>query len=141
MASPPPPEKPRITATDLRNKKFVREVRANISSDVLVITEDKVRLVLIENQEQSLKQRSWQTPLGILATLLTVLVTTRPVSAFGLSGSDWRAVGVVATVVTAGWLGRTAWATARAYRSGAGTIEGIVARLKEGAAEQQNENP
>src|SRR5688572_29738494 len=38
----------KITATDLANRKFVRTLRPNIASDVLVITEDKVRIVLME---------------------------------------------------------------------------------------------
>ena len=105
-ASEPEPKKPEafLKKSDLTNKTFVRAIHSNVSSDLIQITEDKALICLMQNFEQLRKRDAWQVPAGILATLLTVMVTAAPTEKFGLSKEAWTAIGIVSTLATAFWL-------------------------------------
>jgi len=82
----------------------------------------------IDNMERS---KAWQTPAGILATILVVF----PVSTFqdflGISKDTWKAFFMLAALFFAGWLIR--WAQDREVP----TVEQIVNRLRTADSIQQ----
>jgi hypothetical protein len=93
-----------IRPTDLRNNRFVRTVHTNISSNVIIITEDKALICLMNNVHRLRNREAWQTPAGILATLVTVMITAAPTNALGIPKEAWTALGVMATALTLLWL-------------------------------------
>ncbi len=95
-----------LKKTDLTKNPLIREVHTNVSSDIIQITEDKALIYLMENFDRLRNRDAWQVPAGILATLLTVMVTAAPQDKFGLSKETWAALGWVSTALTGAWLSR-----------------------------------
>src|SRR5438067_556605 len=116
-----------IKASDLANKQFVRQVHKNISSNIILTTEDKALICLMKNLDRLRYRDAWQTPAGILATLLTVMLTAEAKDAFGFSKETWTAVGIVATAFTIGCL---SLALKRWWTSRDVTPESVVNMLK-----------
>jgi hypothetical protein len=100
----PPKSELLFKKADLNNKTFVREVHSNVSSDIIQITEDKALICLMRNFDLLRNRDAWQVPAGILATLLTVMITAAPQDKFGLSKEIWAALGWVSTLLTGVWL-------------------------------------
>ena len=96
----------RLNATDLKRGKFVRDYHQNISSDVILITEDKALICLIRNFDAMRDRDAWKVPAGILTTLATVMLTAAPQDKFGITSETWAALGWISTLITALWLGR-----------------------------------
>ncbi len=96
----------RLNATDLRSGKFARDYHQNISSDVILITEDEALICLMRNFNAMRDRDAWKVPAGILATLATVMLTAAPQNKFGITSATWAALGWISTVITALWLGR-----------------------------------
>jgi hypothetical protein len=93
-----------LTDKFLAKSPFVRDIHTNVSSDVIQITEDKALICLMRYFEHLRERDAWQVPAGILATLLTVMVTAAPTEKFGLPKETWTAIGLVSTGATAAWL-------------------------------------
>jgi hypothetical protein len=93
-----------LKKTDLTKNPLVRGVHSNVSSDIIQITEDKALICLMQNFEHLRNRDAWQVPAGILATLLTVMVTAAPQDKFGLSKETWAALGWVSTLLTGVWM-------------------------------------
>lgn len=102
----------------------VERVHINVSQEVIITTEDKVRLCLSEHLKRMEKKRGWIAPLGILMAIVLTLVTTT-FKEFGLSAATWQAIFIVGAVLSGVWL---VWSIREAQRSQ--KIEDIVAELK-----------
>jgi hypothetical protein len=94
----------KIAPSDLTNKRFVENLYINIKSDVIVITEDKARHCLRDSMDVMGKREAWQVPAGILATLVTVLLTATTHDALGIPAATWTAVEMIMTVFCFWWL-------------------------------------
>lgn len=116
-----------LKKTDLTKNPLVRGVHSNVSSDIIQITEDKALICLMKNFKKLRERDAWQVPAGILATLLTVMVTTAPTEKLGLSKETWTAIGLVATFLTGLWLIRDLY---RRFTGEHVTPESIVIQLK-----------
>lgn len=81
----------------------VKEVYLNVSQNVIVITEDKLRLELADSVKKMERKNVWIAPLGILITLSLSFVTT-DFRDFGLKASTWQAVFIIAAIIALGWL-------------------------------------
>jgi hypothetical protein len=66
---------------------MILRVDANLKQEIIVITADKARLCLRDAVDNLERSKAWQTPAGILATILVVF----PVSIF--PGFPWRLKG------------------------------------------------
>jgi hypothetical protein len=66
-------------------------VHSNLSQQIVLTSEDKLRLSLTKHLSRMEKRRAWITPLGILLTIVIVFPTTR-FQAFLLSAQTWEAV-------------------------------------------------
>jgi hypothetical protein len=117
----------RIVPSDLTNKKFVQALYTNIKSDLILITEDKARHCLRDNIDFMAQRNEWQTPAGILATLLTVMLTTSPVRALGIPADTWRAVGIISTGLCTIWLIRS---LRRLFESQRPSVDNIISQTK-----------
>jgi hypothetical protein len=81
----------------------VSDVHINVSQNLIITTEDKLRLCLSEHLKRMERKNSWITPLGILIAILVTLVTST-FKDVGLSADTWRAIFIIAGVLSLGWL-------------------------------------
>jgi hypothetical protein len=79
-------------------------VRVNVSQQMIILTEDRVRLRLDHFLRMEKKRREWYVPAGMLLTEIAASVTSTFHGAIGVSGVEWQAVFQVITVMTAVWL-------------------------------------
>ncbi|MGG2053086.1 hypothetical protein ABFY48_01715 [Lysinibacillus pakistanensis] len=77
------------------------QFHANISQNVVLTTEDKLELCLLKHQETLKAKSDWKTPVSILATLVTVLITAEFKSFLGFSADVWKSVVVLSCFITA----------------------------------------
>ena len=92
--------------------KFIQDssrVYSNLGQEIIITTEDKIRLCLIEHLSRMEKRNAWITPLGILLTIVIVFPTTTFRDAFYLSAATWQAMFVIGGVICFGWLIRSIW--------------------------------
>ncbi|EGR1003057.1 hypothetical protein ATN50_01140 [Vibrio parahaemolyticus] len=91
-----------------RRSKFnsvnVQEVHSNVEQEVIEITTDKLKIILIEHLDSLLKGSSWQTPLSILITVLIVFCTANFQPFLTLSADSWKAIFVLLGIGSAIWL-------------------------------------
>ena len=123
-----PPEKVKINTESLASQFInVSEVHLNVSQEVIITTEDKIRICLSEHLKLMEKKRAWIAPLGILIAIVVTLVTST-FRDIGLDAATWRAIFVIAGILSFGWL---IWSIKEGWKSK--KLEDIVAELKKGA--------
>ena len=88
----------------IRKNDYVSKVYTNISSEVVQITTDKLRIILKDYLESVAKRSSWHTPLGLVLTLFLSISTTEFKTTLGVNSSTWCAVFFMATILSAIWL-------------------------------------
>ena len=81
----------------------VKIIHSNLEQEVIQITEDKLRLSLNEYLVRIEKSKDWIAPFGILLTLL-VTFETADFKEFFFSIETWKAVYLIATIGSIGWL-------------------------------------
>lgn len=82
----------------------VRKIYRSINQDVIVITEDKLRICLSASFRKVEKRRDWIAPFGILVTILVALATST-FQSFIFEASVWKAVFILSAVISCIWLG------------------------------------
>lgn len=118
--------------TDALAGEIVQQTKLhlNLSQDAIVITEDKVRLCLIEHLDRLGARKDWIAPAGILLTFAVTFPTTTFHDA-GLPASTWQAMFIIATLLNAAWLLKALW---RAWKSP--KLEEVVASMKRAGASE-----
>ena len=109
-----------------------RNVYMNTESDYIVITEDKVKLILKDYSDDLEKKKEWHTPCGVFVTIFAILVTTNFDSdyrKFGFSADNWTSVFLVGAVLSLCWLVRNACMAIRA-KSPKNIVEEFKAQAK-----------
>jgi hypothetical protein len=71
---------------------------------LIVTTEDKMRLRLLELLRSARQRHGWQTPAGMLVTEIATAATANFHETMGLSGQQWSAIFYVLVIVTVLWL-------------------------------------
>ena len=79
-------------------------VHSNLNSQVLEITIDRLKIVLLENEKNMSEAGEWKTPLALLLTIVLVLCTTGFKDSLGLKANVWEAVFLISALLSAGWL-------------------------------------
>jgi hypothetical protein len=108
----------------------VTQVYVNVAQQLIVTTEDKVRLCLNERMQNIEKRGEWTTPAGILLTLLVTFPTT-VFREFLLSKETWEAVFIVAAFLALGWLLRCF-----RRRPKAQSVDDVLNQMKQGTVVQ-----
>jgi hypothetical protein len=109
------------SATQLVN---VTKIHQNLSQEVIMITEDKARLVLSEHLKKMDIRRDWVAPLGIFLAI-TITFSTSTFKDAILDSATWRALFILVGALSFLWL---LWAVYRALK--AEKIEDVVEQLK-----------
>lgn len=103
----------------------VTAVHTNVDQQVIVITEDRLRLMLRDHLEVAERRREWIAPVSSLFAVVTAIVTAEFKDALGLSAASWRAVFVIAGIASALWL--VVWA--KNYAKGP-SLEDLFKKVK-----------
>ena len=94
-----------IQTSELTGTKFVSKVYENTQSDLIEITDDKLRLILSEFISKVKKSQDWLVPFSIFFTLLITFLTTDFSKDFlGISKTSWSIIFWIAFWGSIGWL-------------------------------------
>lgn len=76
----------------------------NISQGIITITEDKLKVILLEHKEKNNTFYSWTTPLGMFVSFLLATITANFENTWGIPANTWQAIFIICTIITAIWL-------------------------------------
>jgi hypothetical protein len=91
-----------VNVRDELSKNLV--IHKNVKQDIIITTEDKIKLVLINTRKILISQRDWWTPLGLVTSLVTTICTVDFKETLGLNKDHWQAVFVMMSIFSAVWL-------------------------------------
>ena len=98
-------EEPIATYTSLGENKFVDKRYANVKSDVVEITHDKLENVLLKFYKKHLLRTAWFNPLSLgIGLVLTLTTAEFKATALGVEGATWKAIFILALVSSLVWL-------------------------------------
>jgi hypothetical protein len=114
---PPPPEQGQITvptggAISLKPADFFPDaklfegstVHPNTAQNIIVTTEDKVRVYLYEYARAGGTRTEWRAPLGLAIAIGTTLLTANFGDALGVSAAYWAALFFLGLCGAISWL-------------------------------------
>ena len=109
------------------SEQFLRvaEVYVNASQKVLVTTEDRLKLRLVEHARRVETSNGWIAPLGIFAALVTSLATA-DFRSFIFPAATWQAFFLFAAVASGIWLFRAVWVAVRTRTD----VDTLIAEIK-----------
>jgi hypothetical protein len=102
-------------------------VHVNLGQEMIILTEDRLRLDLNELCDSTTYRRGWHAPAGMLITQVAAFVTSSFHDTVGVSGQQWEALFCALIVVTAFWL---LAAFIRGHR--ASSADSLIEKLKAG---------
>jgi len=111
------------------------KVHSNLGQQIVITTEDKIRICLMIHLARMEKHRGWTTPLGIFLTLLVVFPTTTFQSWLNIPAETWQAVLILSCVLSFIWLCISAWG-ARTKPS----IDNVIFELKKSSLTETEGN-
>lgn len=82
------------------------EVYPNLSQQVIMTTEDRLKLCLKENMKKAEKKNDWITPFSLLIAIITSFVTAS-FKDFIVSSKTWEAIFILVGIGSLVWLGLT----------------------------------
>lgn len=107
------------------NQITISTIHVNTEQTLVQITEDKLRLVLLEHLSRVEAKRRWQVPLGVLLALIPVLLTSEFKDVAFVEKATWKAFFMFASIGAVIWLAatlRTAF--------GSASLDQLVERIK-----------
>lgn len=82
----------------------IDEIHDNTSTELINITSDKLKLILIDHTKKIQDASSWQAPLGMLVTIILVFCSAQFQAAFGIPADTWRAIFLIGCALSVLWL-------------------------------------
>lgn len=80
------------------------KVHENVSQEIILISADKVKLILIEHHKVYRKKVDWVAPVGIFITVLATVLTAKFEEAkFGVPAQMWQGVFILAGIGSFVW--------------------------------------
>lgn len=79
------------------------ESYCNTDQSLILITEDKLRVILYEHRDKNNQFYSWTTPLGVFVSCLLATITSTFGNTWGIPASTWEAMFIMCTVGTGIW--------------------------------------
>ncbi len=118
---------PNATIDLLREGLKQSAVHVNLGQEMIILTEDRLRLELNELSDSTKHRQGWHAPAGMLITEVAALVTSSFHDTIGISGQQWQAFFRTLIVLTVIWL---LVAFVRGRRSF--SADSLIGRLKTG---------
>jgi hypothetical protein len=103
-------------------------IHKNVKQEIIITTEDKIKLVLIKSKEILTSQRDWWTPCGLFISVITTLITSNFEDSLGLTKELWHALFLVLAIVSGGWLVRATYTFFKT--SGQNDLDSIIEQIK-----------
>jgi hypothetical protein len=103
----------------------------NLGQDVLVTTEDKIRIVLTKCAANIESRKAWIAPAGILVTIITAYLNTTFKDTI-LKAAVWEALFILAALGCFGWLLLTLIRLKKVA-----TVDNIIAEIKKSSAQKK----
>jgi hypothetical protein len=123
------PTQPVATYTFTGEDKFVDKRYANVKSDVVEITHDKLENVLLKFYQKHLLRTAWFNPLSLgIGLALTLTTAEFKVVALGIEGATWKAVFILALFASGAWLAVNLVRLAASWRET--SIDYLINRIK-----------
>jgi len=102
----------------------IENIHINTAQNIIVTTEDKLRLHLLDHLNIMERKKEWITPLSILLTIIAVLITAN-FKDFLLKSETWKLVFIIGGVASFVWLVKSLNAAFKKYN-----IEDFIEELK-----------
>ena len=110
----------------------IKKVHENTDQELIVITSDRLELVLQKHLKNLERRNEWIAPLGLLLAIITTFCTATFKDAF-FAADTWKAIFVMAGVTSFVWLVRSGWASFRAPDIGE-----VMSSIKQRSDSQSN---
>src|ERR1019366_2704997 len=92
------------TAVYTINQGFIVNTVSNLNKTEIRVTEDKVRIVLMEHFGSVENKKAWIAPAGILITIVATFSTADFKVAIGMDKAAWQAIFFLVGVISFLWL-------------------------------------
>jgi hypothetical protein len=130
----------RIDVTSLGQLVNVKKVNVNVDQELIMITEDRAKLCLMNFLQNMGKRDSWTTPAAIFLTVVATLATTS-FRQFVVNADVWQAIFLIVAALSIIWL-----IISLIKRPKAMKIEDVIKELKtatknNGEVEDLKKNP
>lgn len=100
---------------DLITEKIeIKAVHSNLSTEVIKITLDKLKLVLTLHLSNLEKRKEWWTPLSLVIAILIIFSTTEFKDSFSIKATTWEAFFMMFLLSMFVWLILSGW---KAYKT------------------------
>ena len=106
----------------------VATVHENINVELIVVTADKLRIVLDSHKDCLSSRAQWQVPAGILVSILSLFATTNFKDALSLKSDYWAALFTFIAIANLVWL-----ILSLKKLKGQGSLESLIDKIKKGA--------
>ena len=107
-----------------RPERMVANVHTNVSQELIQVTEDKLKLILVQHSLSLTKRDAWISPLSLFIPTITTLMTAR-FEDYIVSGDIWQAIFIVSSAISGFWLIKALFS-----RPKKNTIDEIVDQIK-----------
>lgn len=111
----------------LKERDRKSDIHLNIDQQYIITTEDKIKIALSKLVDRLEKKGRWKTPLAILITIITALLSAT-FNAFLFSAIIWRTIFVLGAMLSFCWIIYTLWKSRRQIG-----IEDVIAELSRGS--------
>jgi hypothetical protein len=108
----------------------ITSIDANLKQEIFITTVDKARNCLKEALANVEQRNAWAAPAGILATIVVVFPTAT-FQDFIISKDTWRAMFIIAAMLSAVWLVRCLWAK---WKTEPQSVDDIIQELRKGSS-------
>lgn len=100
---------PKRTAkyTSATDSRFIENIRSNVKSDLIEITEDKLENILLKHLSNLAVRGLWWAPLSLLLPAVLANLTATFQDAFGIPPSVWQGIFRLLAVGSLVWLAST----------------------------------
>jgi hypothetical protein len=103
-----------------------RNVYQNITQDYVIITKDKLELVLLKTEKCLSKKNAWMTPLGLFVSCLLAILSAN-FKDFIFPANVWHALFIMTTCICFCWFCYTAYVSFRNKKKG--NIDDIINKI------------
>jgi len=118
-----------LPAGELQNFLGKVSLHCPENQEVIVVTQDKAKLVFTEWGTRIHNKTGWHTPLGIVATLALTMCTSSFQDQTWIKSGTLKGFALLALILALVWLLRSVWT---AYKSPSAIPEKFIASLLEG---------
>ncbi len=120
-----PNNNPSNISTEVSGKLIIHK---NTDQNVIVVSEDKLRLCLISHREILSSKQGWLAPSSLLLSFIATLATSKFEGRLGLSADTWNAIFVIASLLSGIWSAIEIYKLISNFKKG--NIDTVIGYLK-----------